>query len=299
MPVYNGADYLGKAIESALSQTYENKEIIVINDGSDDGGATAAVIASFGDRINAFYKENGGVSSALNLGLSKMKGEYFVWLSHDDAFYPEYLERQVAMLNEVDGADGNTVICCQTELMDASGKTLFRPYTPMCGMKSGDEIYRHLVSGGNICYFTMLIPRSVVSMVPPFDSRYKYVQDKQYWKSLAKLGCRFFFYGEKLCRLRTYRGQLSEKLKHIYKGEMHEYLKPDIESLRADYDRSLAEAILTYSAKRKLNVVKGEMKALLRSHGDYSFKTAFRCAYIRFKYLTRQFLKKIYLLGRG
>ena len=53
MPVYNGADYLGKAIESAIAQNYENKEIIVVNDGSDDGGATAAVIKSFGDKIIA------------------------------------------------------------------------------------------------------------------------------------------------------------------------------------------------------------------------------------------------------
>ena len=70
IPVYNGANYLGEAIDSALEQTYENIEIIVVNDGSTDDGATREIALSYGDRIRYFEKENGGVSSALNLGIN-------------------------------------------------------------------------------------------------------------------------------------------------------------------------------------------------------------------------------------
>ena len=84
IPVYNGEDYLAYAIDSALSQTYENKEIVVINDGSTDN--TDEICKSYGDKIRYFVKKNGGVASALNLAIEKMDGEYFSWLSHDDAY---------------------------------------------------------------------------------------------------------------------------------------------------------------------------------------------------------------------
>ena len=82
IPVYNGSNYLQEAIDSALAQTYPNCEILVINDGSCDEGKTEAIALSYGDRIRYFKKENGGVASALNMGIRQMTGEYFSWLSH-------------------------------------------------------------------------------------------------------------------------------------------------------------------------------------------------------------------------
>ena len=100
IPVYNGSNYLKEAIESALGQTYKNIEILVINDGSNDKGLTHNLAISFGDKIKYYKKENGGVASALNFGIVKMKGEYFSWLSHDDIYKPEKTELQIAFLNK-------------------------------------------------------------------------------------------------------------------------------------------------------------------------------------------------------
>ena len=72
IPVYNGANYMREAIDSALAQTYRNIEIIVVNDGSNDNGETERIALSYGDKIKYFHKENGGVSSALNLGIQNM-----------------------------------------------------------------------------------------------------------------------------------------------------------------------------------------------------------------------------------
>lgn len=98
IPVYNGSDYMRDAIDSALAQTYKNTEILVINDGSKDDGATEQIALSYGDRIRYFSKPNGGVASALNYGIEKMTGEYFSWLSHDDMYFETKLEEQLDIL---------------------------------------------------------------------------------------------------------------------------------------------------------------------------------------------------------
>lgn len=100
IPVYNGSNYMCEAIDSALAQTYENCEVIVVNDGSTDDGKTEDIARSYGNRIRYYHKENGGVATAMNLGIQKMKGEYFSWLSHDDIFYPDKIKLQVDAISK-------------------------------------------------------------------------------------------------------------------------------------------------------------------------------------------------------
>lgn len=100
IPVYNGTNYMRDAIDSALQQTYNNCEVIVVNDGSTDQGATDAVAKSYGNRIRYYAKENGGVATAVNYGIQKMQGEYFAWLSHDDMFTPDKIEKQIKAIQK-------------------------------------------------------------------------------------------------------------------------------------------------------------------------------------------------------
>ena len=93
IPVYNGSNFLKEAIDSVIAQTYHNYEIILVDDGSTD--TTWDIIQSYGNTVRGYKKENGGVASALNLGIRKMRGEWFVWLSHDDLWLPEKLEWQI------------------------------------------------------------------------------------------------------------------------------------------------------------------------------------------------------------
>lgn len=89
-----------EAIDSALNQTYPNCEVIVVNDGSNDNGATEKIALSYGDRIRYIKKENGGVATAVNRGIKEMKGEYFSWLSHDDYYYPQKIEKQIEAIEK-------------------------------------------------------------------------------------------------------------------------------------------------------------------------------------------------------
>lgn len=115
IPVYNGANYLREAIDSVLQQTYKNYEIIVVNDGSNDDGRTRNIARSYGDSIRYYEKENGGVATALNVGIQKMSGEYFAWLSHDDVFCKTKIEDQIQAImksgDENTIAQGNYLLC--------------------------------------------------------------------------------------------------------------------------------------------------------------------------------------------
>ena len=96
VPVFNGARYLGEALDSIFSQTYRPLEVIVADDGSTD--ETAAVAASYGDRVRHLFQHNAGVAAACNLGLSVAQGEFIAFLAADDLWHPEKLTRQMARL---------------------------------------------------------------------------------------------------------------------------------------------------------------------------------------------------------
>ena len=106
IPVYNGSNYMREALDSALAQTYSNIEILVVNDGSNDGGKTRDIALSYGDRIRYLEQEkNGGVSTVLNMGIRAMRGEYFSWLSHDDVYYPEKIQAEIDALRAAGNMD--------------------------------------------------------------------------------------------------------------------------------------------------------------------------------------------------
>jgi glycosyltransferase involved in cell wall biosynthesis len=103
IPTFNRSRLLVEAIKSALNQTYTNREILVIDDGSEDD--TPDVASSFGQTIRYIYKENGGKASALNLGIAQAEGELLIVLDDDDLFPPRTLERHAEALQRNSAAD--------------------------------------------------------------------------------------------------------------------------------------------------------------------------------------------------
>ena len=96
IPTYNRAGTVGRAIASALAQTDQDREIIVVDDGSTD--ATAAVVARLGDAVRYVRQENRGVAAARNRGIREARGAYVAFLDSDDEWLPEKLDRQVTVL---------------------------------------------------------------------------------------------------------------------------------------------------------------------------------------------------------
>lgn len=96
IPTYNYAHYLPEAIDSIVSQTYKNLEILVIDDGSTDN--TKAVMEKYKQKVRYLYKQNGGLSSARNYGLTKITGDYVLFVDADNKIRPSYIAKALKLL---------------------------------------------------------------------------------------------------------------------------------------------------------------------------------------------------------
>ena len=93
VPVYNVEQYLPRCVESILAQTYENLEILLVDDGAKDGsGAICDAYARQDERVKVIHKENGGLSSARNAGIDASTGEYLSFVDSDDWIEPDMYE---------------------------------------------------------------------------------------------------------------------------------------------------------------------------------------------------------------
>ena len=101
IPIYNTEKYIKRAVDSVLSQTYQNFEILLINDGSSDGSSGICENLSNQDkRIRYFYQKNQGVSVARNLGLKKAKGDYIFFLDSDDEWKNNLVEKATKIVKK-------------------------------------------------------------------------------------------------------------------------------------------------------------------------------------------------------
>ena len=212
IPVYNGSNFLTEAINSALSQTYHNIEVLVINDGSNDNGATRRIAESFGNKIRYYEKRNGGVATALNLGIREMSGEYFSWLSHDDRYKKDKIAKEVASLT---AKDRNTIVCGGCDVINEKGDFLFsvNPYKEY-GEKLNTPLFA--LFNGYINGCCLLIHKSHFERVGTFDERYPTTQDYDLWFRMMR-GQEILFLNECLVEYREHSEQGSRKLgkKHI------------------------------------------------------------------------------------
>lgn len=184
IPVFNGANYLAEAIDGALSQTYKNFEVIVVDDGSTDGGATQRIAESYGSSIRYIRQENGGCGAALNTGIRAMKGEYFSWLSHDDVYLPNKLARQIEILGSV--ANKNTIVYGNYELMDAKSRRFHRSQFEAVGSAEQLSMPLFALTNGLIHGCTLLIAKTLFAQHGLFNPSLKTTQDYDLWFRLLR-----------------------------------------------------------------------------------------------------------------
>ena len=126
IPVFNGADTIAAAIDSALAQEFDGEiEVIVVNDGSTD--ATSSVLDAYRGRVTVLDRVNGGPAAARNAGVRASHGEYVAFLDADDIWMPGKLEKTLAALDSDSGA---AMVYTNASMMAANGEMLGATYTP-------------------------------------------------------------------------------------------------------------------------------------------------------------------------
>jgi glycosyltransferase involved in cell wall biosynthesis len=119
IPAYNAADTLTRSIDSVLAQTFDDWELIVVDDGSDDG--TSDVARRYGGRVQVTHTPHVGPGEARNRGAAVSQGRYLAWLDADDVWYPTKLARQIELAESDDALE---FITGNYTYMDEAGRSL-------------------------------------------------------------------------------------------------------------------------------------------------------------------------------
>lgn len=178
IPTYNKAQYLKKAVESVLNQTYKKIEVIVIDDGSTDN--TAEIVKSFNDpRIIYFWKENKGPAVARNTGIKKAKGKYIVFLDSDDLWLKEKLETQIDFM-EKNSEIGLLGTGCY-EMTD-KGKVIGKKIFPT----SNEILQKDLIKYNPFIQSSIMTRKEIFDKVGLwYDEKFRESEDYDLWLRIA------------------------------------------------------------------------------------------------------------------
>ncbi len=201
IPTYKRANYLVQSLESVLAQTYRKLEIIVVNDGSTD--ETKATLEPYLNRIAYFEKENGGKSSAVNLGLKHIRGEYVWVFDDDDIALSQLVDSHMAIFEsqpEV-GFVYSGYAYFHGEDIDNLVETVEADLPPE------GEMLGRLLNGNFISSVSVVVRRQCYDRVGCYDERLVRAQDYDMWIRLARAGFKAGVVRQPLVRVRKHEGQ--------------------------------------------------------------------------------------------
>jgi GT2 family glycosyltransferase len=193
IPAYNHGRFIEEALESALTQTYRDLEVIVVDDGSTDD--TRERVARFGNRLGYVYQANAGSAAARNLGIRRSRGAYVAFLDADDIWLPGKVERCVEAL-EQDPRAG--VAYHWWSFIDEAGRPLPRMFSPAY---EGD-VLAPLLLGWFVGPPMAVVRRSCLEQVGLFDESLRQAEDYDLFLRLALAGYRYVSVPEMLVRCR-------------------------------------------------------------------------------------------------
>ncbi len=173
--VYNGADYVAAAIDSALDQRDARVEVVVVDDGSTDG--SPAILAAFGDRIRLVTQRNAGVAAAVNAGVRAARGIWIAFLDADDVFDPMKVSRQLAACGGFDFSYTDS-LCVGEDLAEPVLRSSFEP--PYQG-----DVLDALLVRNFVVKSTVMLRRALFEAVGGMDETYRGVDDWPCWIKCA------------------------------------------------------------------------------------------------------------------
>ena len=233
IPAYNAGQFLDETLESVLSQTYENWECIIVNDGSTDN--TESVAKKWCEKDSRFRltnKENGGLSSARNWGIKESKAEYIAFLDHDDVLTPDSLEVRINVLIEQNVDLVATKLQHFTDKLPKVSKNNARQDV----LYYAKEGLTQLMAFNKVTPSTVLCKKSVMDEVGGF-TWHKKAEDLHCWLKVLFAGYKIYRIDETLLLYRLVENSMSSTDRNCSK-EVFEIIysfKDEILSLDIDF----------------------------------------------------------------
>ncbi len=209
---YNHAEYLAERLQSLLSQTYDNIEINVVDDGStDQSGAVLARYKNNPEVHITFLRENGGYAQACNIGVGLSRGDYIMFAECDDFSEPAQIE---ALMGKLLQNPGVGVVYSLSNMVDSKGavfgddgrhrEKLFRKYCGKDVLIPQREMQKFFLKSCVIPNMSAaIIRKECLQRIGGFDSKYKACADWDFWCRLSR-HCDFFYVAKPLNNFRTH-----------------------------------------------------------------------------------------------
>ena len=269
IPIYNGEEYLAKTIESCLIQIYQNKEILLINDGSTD--KTENICQDYQNKnpdiIRYFSKENGGTASALNLGIKKMSGDWFKWLSADDFFTSnDSIKKMVNEIKNISNSSG-VLFYSKFNLVDKDNKITKQFDEPNFNDLSLVEQQVRILDGFFANGSTSYIHKTVFDKVGLFDEKISLNEDYQLWLRMNLIHkIRFHLLPEYLINYRVHSSTLSSN--KLIEGVLVEnQMKADVLTMLPKSEAEILRTEWKKYSKRNLKVwIRRKIRDIMVNH---------------------------------
>lgn len=212
LPTFNREKYLPRAINSVLTQTYKNLELIIVDDGSTDN--TEAIVKGYSDTRLRYYKQelNKGGSAARNVGIKLARGELISFQDSDDEWLPEKLEKQVRKFSEV--GDHVGVICCGYEFIHDKTNEVVSKSIPV----EKGNVHRIMLINNYTGPLAVLMKATCFKKVGLFDETLPCCHDWDLWIRVSKY-YKFDYVPDILAKAYIHGKQLSTNLEVKIKGK--------------------------------------------------------------------------------
>ena len=247
---YNKDKFIEETIRSVLKQTYNNLEVIVINDGSTD--QSLKIINQIIDtRLKVFDFKNAGQNASRNKGLIRCTGKYIAFLDGDDLWHPMKIEKQVDFLHTHNG----DMCFCNYDTIDIMGN-INKSFKKIDLKKFSHEALRHKILHGNYILgsaSSVIVKKNIVDKIGLFDEKLKWGEDWEYWTRIVFETSNILFLNRCLTYLRFGIEQVQSSLA--------------LEKRYEDSVRILKKAITNYQLSHKQKSI--VYSSLLRAHYTY------------------------------
>jgi glycosyltransferase involved in cell wall biosynthesis len=244
MPAYNAAAYLAEAVSSVQAQTYEDWELVIVDDASSD--TTLELASSFGGQVRAFGNErNLGPGGTRNRAISQAGGELIALLDADDLWLPEYLERQVARFDSARGAGRPVgIVACNARIATparGARETILEHFREPLEPVTLERVLR-----GNCIFISALIARQAGEEAGWFSDLYG-TADHDLWIKILELGYEVALNREVLAVYRQPPGSISNNLAGMAADNQRTYAQALARGRLTPAQQRIARAQIRYS----------------------------------------------------